>query len=107
MKIMSTDEKVKSDTIKDLKEFNNQSLATQVKKGEQLVFMMPAIEKAFVLMGNHIVELSTENDVLKNRKGSNDQQWLEESRTELLKQIDDQKRANLNMSRKKKQMKKH
>ena len=36
---------VKSDTVQDLKEFNSQSSATQAKKGEQLVSMMPAFEK--------------------------------------------------------------
>ena len=43
MQIISTDKTVRNDTIEDLKEFNSQSLSTQVKKGEQLVSMMPAI----------------------------------------------------------------
>ena len=58
------DKTVRSDTVQDLKEFNSQSLALQAKKGEQLVSMMPAI-KAFHLMGDDIVKLSTENDALK------------------------------------------
>ena len=59
----STDKTVRNDTIEDLKEFNSQSLTTQAKKGEQLVSMMPAIKKAFNLLGDDIVEISTENDV--------------------------------------------
>ena len=47
MQIISDDNTVRSDTIKDLKEFNSQSLATPAKKGEQLVSMMPAIKKNF------------------------------------------------------------
>ena len=43
MHVISTDKTVRNDTIEDLKEFNSQSLATQAKKGEQLVSMMPAI----------------------------------------------------------------
>ena len=39
----SNDKTVRTDTVQDLKEFNNQSSATQAKKGEQLVFLMPAI----------------------------------------------------------------
>ena len=35
------------DTLQYLKEFNSQSLATQAKKGEQLVSMMLAIKKNF------------------------------------------------------------
>ena len=106
MQIMSNDKTVSNKTIEDLKEFNSQSLATQAEKGEQLVSMMPAIKKAFNLLGDDIVELSTENDALKNKIGSYDEKWLEESKARLLQQIDDEKRANLIMSRMKKQMEK-
>ena len=104
MQISSSDQTVRNDTIEDLKEFNSQSLTTQAKKGEQLVSMMPAIKKAFYFLGDDIVELSTENDALKNKIGSYDEKWLEESKARLLQQIDDEKRANLIMSRMKKQM---
>ena len=43
----------------DFKEVNNESLATQAKKGKQLDSMMPALEKDFNLMGDNKVELST------------------------------------------------
>ena len=66
MQIKYTNQKVRNNTIQDLKDFNQQSLSTRAKKGEQLVSMMPAIKEAFNLMGNDIVELSTENDTLKN-----------------------------------------
>ena len=105
--IISTDKTVRSDTIEDLKEFPSQSLSTRAKKGEQLVSMMPAIKKAFTLLGDDIVELSTENDALKNKIGSYDEKWLEESKARLLQQIDDEKRANLILSRMKKQMNKN
>ena len=104
MQIISNDITVRNDTVQDLKEFNSQSLATQAKKGEQLVSMMPPIKKAFKLLGDDIVELSAENDALKNTIGSYDEKWLEESRASLLQQIDDDKGANLNMSRMKKSM---
>ena len=107
MQIISTDKTVRNDTIQDLKDFNNQSLSTQAKKGEQLVSMIPAIKKAFNLLGDDIVELSTENDALKSKIGSYDEKWLVESKNQLLKQIDDERRANLIMSRMKKQMEKH
>ena len=67
---------------------------------------MLAIKKAFNLLGDDIVELSIENDALKNKIGSYDDKWLEESKARLLQQIDDEKRANLFMSRMKKQMNK-
>ena len=107
MQLSSNDEIVRNDTIQDLKEINSQSLATQARKGEQLVSKMPAIKKAFNLMGDDIVELSTENDALKNKIGSYNERWLEESNLKLLKEIDDEKRANLIMFRMKKQMEKH
>ena len=103
MQLSSNDKTVRNDSIQDLKEFNQQSLTTQAKKGEQLVSTMPAIKKAFNLLGDDIVELSTENDALKNKIGSCDEKWLEESKNKMLKQIDDEKRANLIMSRMKKQ----
>ena len=106
MQLISTDQTVRNDTIQDLKEFNSQSLSTRSKKGEQLVSMMPAIKKAFNLLGDDIVDLSTENDALKNKIGDYDEKWLEESKAKLLKDIDDEKRANLIMSRMKKQMNK-
>ena len=107
MQNVSSDKTVRNDTIQDLKEFNQQSLTTQAKTGEQLVSMMPAIKKAFNFLGDDIVDLSTENDALKNKTGSYDEKWLEESKARLLQQIEDEKRANLIMSRIKKQMNKH
>ena len=106
MQIGSTSQKVRNNTIQDLKDFNQQSLSTRAKKGEQLVSMMPAIKEAFTLMGNDIVDLSTENDFLKEKIGDYDEKWLQESKEKLLKDIDDEKRANLIMSRMKKQMNK-
>ena len=106
MQIISNDKSVKNDTIQNINEFNHQPLTTQAKKRERLVSMMPAIKKAFNLMGDDIVELFTENDASKNEIGSYYEKWLEECKTKLLKQIDDQKRANLNMSRMKKQIEK-
>ena len=56
-----------------LKKINNQSLATQAKKGEQLVSMMPAIEKVFNLLDDELVELSTEKESSKNKIASYDE----------------------------------
>ena len=106
MQIISSDEAVRNDTIQDLKEFNQQSLTTEAKKGKQLVSMMPAIKKAFNLMGDDIVELTVENESLKNQIGEYDEKWLQESKLKLLKEIDNEKRANLITSRMKKQMEK-
>ena len=106
MQIIFNSETVRNDTIQDLKEFNSQFLSTRAKKGEQLISMMPAIKKAFDLMGDNIIDLTTENETLKNHIGDYDQKWMEESKTKFLKQIDDEKRANLILSRMKKQMEK-
>ena len=106
VQFISNDKTVRNDTIQDLKEFSSQSLTTQAKKGEQLVSMMPAIKKAFDLLGDDIFDLSTENETLKNQIEDYDEKWLEESENKRLRQIDDEKRANLIMSRMKKQMNK-
>ena len=78
IQISSSDKTVRNDTIEDLKEFNSRSLQTQAKKGEQLVSLMPSIKKAFNLLGDDIVDLSTENDALKNKIGDYDEKWLQE-----------------------------
>ena len=57
-------------------------------------------------MGDDIVELSVENKFLKSQRGDCDKKWLQESKAKLLKEINDGKRANLTMSRMKKQMNK-
>ena len=69
--------------------------------------MMPAIRKAFNLMGDDIVELSVENESLKNQIGDYDEKWLQESEAKLLKEVNDEKRANLIMPRMKKRMNKN
>ena len=75
MQLISTDQTVRDNTIEDLKDFNSQSLSTRAKKGEQLVSMMPAIKKAFNLLADGIVDLSTENDALKEKVGDYDEKW--------------------------------
>ena len=65
MQIISKDQRVTSDTRQDLNDFNLQSVATQDKKGKQIVSMMPAIKRAFKIMDDDIVKLSTEIYALK------------------------------------------
>ena len=107
MQTISFNQTSRSDTVQDLKDFNSQPLATRAKKGEQLFSVTPSIKKAFHLMGDDIVELSTKNESLKNKERSYDEKWLEEHKTKLLKQIDDEKKAKLILSRMKEKMKKH
>ena len=56
-------------------------------------------------MGDDIADLSTGNESLKNKVSSYDEKWFEEPKAKLSKQLDDEKRANLIMSRMQKQMK--
>ena len=107
MQIVSHDKTVRSETMQDLKRSNSQSLSTQAKKGEQLVSMTPAIKKAFNLLGDDKVELYTRNEALENQISVFDEKWLDGSKTKLLKQIDDEKRSKLILSRLKKQIEKH
>ena len=66
IQIISNDQTVGRDTIQELKEYNSQPLKTQFKEGEQLVSMMPSFKEAFDLMGDDIVEVSTENESSRN-----------------------------------------
>ena len=67
--------------------------------------MIPAIKNAFYLLGDDIVEMTTEYETLK-KIGCYDGKWLEECKLRLLKQFADDKRANLFMPRMSKQMSK-
>ena len=80
MPIISNDKTVRYYTIQVSKEFNSQCLTTQAKKGEQSVSIMPAIKKAFNLLGDDLVNLSRKNETLKNKICSYDGKWLEESK---------------------------
>ena len=108
MQIFSNYQTVGHNAVQDSRDFNSRSLATQAKKGEQLVSMMPAITKAFDLVGDGIVELSTENDALKNKIGPYDGKWFEETEAKLkfFNQFDGEKTSFLIMSIMQKQMKK-
>ena len=57
-------------------------------------------------MDDHIVDLATKNESLKNKIGVFDGKWLEGSKAKLLKQIDNEKRAFFIMSKMEKQMEK-
>ena len=107
MQIISKDRTLRNGTRLDLKDFNSQSLATQAKKGEQLVSMTPAIKKALNLLGDDVVEISDENESLKNQIGDHDKKWLLETKAKLLKVSEDDKTAKLILSRMKKQMNKN
>ena len=68
--------------------------------------MMPAIKRAFDLLKADVVELSTEHESSKNKIGSSDEKWFEESKARLSTQFYVDKSAKLIMSRKLKQTKK-
>ena len=56
-------------------------------------------------MGDDIVEISTENEPWKNKTGSYDEKRLKASKTKILKQFNDAKRAYLFKSRLEKHIK--
>ena len=80
---ISNDNIVRSNTVQNLKDFNSQSLTTLAQKGKQLVSVMPAIQKAFDLVGDDILDLSTENGTLEIKIGSYDETWLDESKSKI------------------------
>ena len=96
MQNISNDQTARRDRVQDSKDFISQSSSTQAKKGKQSNFLMPAIKDAFSLLGDDIREFSTKHDALKDKIGSYDEKWLEDSKAKLIKQTDE-KRANLNV----------
>ena len=105
MQIISDEKTVRTNTVHDLRDFNSQTLAEQAKKGEQLISMKLASEKALGLMGDDIIKISRQNETFnKNEISCFDERWLEESETKLSKQFNDEKIAMLIMSRKEEDM---
>ena len=48
MQFISNDQIIRNNTLQDLKYFNSLSLATQARKGEQLVSMMHVIKNLLI-----------------------------------------------------------
>ena len=52
IQFISNDKTIGNNTVRDLKDCNSQSLATQAKKGEQLFSKLPATWKGFQVLGD-------------------------------------------------------
>ena len=61
MPLISNVKNVRSKRLQKRKDFRPQSLATHAKKREQFIPRMAYFKKVFDSMGDHIVELSSEN----------------------------------------------
>ena len=70
MPFNSNDKTVWSITKNDWKDFESHFLATQAKKGEQLVCKTPSIKEAFGLICDDVAKSTTDNEILKTGKGS-------------------------------------
>jgi hypothetical protein len=106
IELLKTDSTVRKEIIEDIKDFKNQTLSTQAKKGEQLIAMMPAVKKAFNMMADDIYELSTENEILKDKIGDYDENWLKESKDKLMSNTTEDKKNKLMLQRMQRQMNK-
>ena len=73
MQTFSNDKSMRYDTVQTFENLTSRPLVTKAEKGEDLISMMFAIKKVFVLMDGHIVERATENKILKSRIGSHDE----------------------------------
>jgi hypothetical protein len=82
--IVKGDKVIREETKQVLKEYNEQSLQSQAKKGAQLTAMMPAIKRAFELVRDDNYELVVENNVLRDKIGDVNEEWLETSKKKLL-----------------------
>ena len=67
LQIISNDQTVRSNSVKDIKDFNSQTPATQTKNGEKLVSKMPAIKKALDLVADDKADLSSKKYSFKKK----------------------------------------
>jgi len=78
--IVQDDRKVREESKLALIEFKEQSLQSQAQKGEQLTVMMPGINKAAEMLRGDNYELLVENNVLRDKIGDVNEEWLEISK---------------------------
>jgi regulator of replication initiation timing len=103
IELVKENDKIKQQALNDLKEFKKQSLQTQAKKGEQLTAMIPAIKEAFTMMRDDNYELVVENDILKEKIGDVDEEWLSISKNKILEKCGDDHKNKVLIERMKKQ----
>src|SRR5271156_6071991 len=71
--------------IKDyLTEYSKQNLVTQAQRGKELVAIAPVVMEAVKIMSDDIYELSIENDVLRDKMGNVDEEWLKATKTNIM-----------------------
>ncbi len=104
--IVKDDRSVREESKTSLKEFKEQSLQTQAKKGEQFTVMMPAIKRAFEMMRDDSYDLVVENNVLRDKMGDVNEQWLETSKKKLLENTGDDEKNKSLLERMRKQQQK-
>ena len=101
--LVKGDKTIRDETKQALKEFNEQSLQSQAKQGEQLTSMMPAIKKAFELSRDDNYELVVENTVLRDKIGDVNEAWLDASKKKLLANTGDDEKNKVYLERMKRQ----
>lgn len=76
--------KEQANTIQEIRDelidYRNQNMATQVKKGEDLIMNQVVYNKAFKMMGDEIFDLGMENETLREQIGDVDEKWLAEKK---------------------------
>ena len=79
IEFIKTQEKTKKQTMEDLKDYHNQTLATQSIKGAELTAKVAVYNEAIYMMGDVIYDQGIEIDVLKDKIGNIDDGWLQKS----------------------------
>ena len=73
------DKKLREETIRDLKDYKSQSILTQAIR-EEFLTTLPAVKRRYNILGDEIMELDTENIILKNKTSAHHQKCLLESK---------------------------
>ena len=101
--IVRGDKSIREETKQAMKEYKQQSLQSQAKQGEQLTSMMPAIKRAFELVRDDNYELVVENNVLRDKIGDVNEDWLETSKKKLLENTGDDEKNKVFLERMRRQ----
>jgi hypothetical protein len=88
------DDKIMNGIMEEINDYRKQNLTTQSKIGEQAIAKQIVYHEAIKLMGDEIFDLGQENEVLKEKIGEFDQEWLTK-KTEINKSLFDDNNKNL------------
>src|SRR6266853_4716152 len=106
IEFLKQDPRIRTQVKNDIIEYNKQSLVTQSHRGKELVAITPVVIEAIKLMGEDIVELNVENDILRDKISNIDEEWLKNTKTNIILGTNNESKNKIILERMRRQIQK-